>query len=220
MMPANPMVVVASEYAPNTSSVSKRTNANPAATLTNWAAARLVSSARKFVTKRQRVRGRGIAITPEIIILIVVAAIVLIAMPLGFYLILQRAPRVSRFVLLVSTDETARKLVMSAARKLGYGTVHVYRYEDGIARLQQNSDLKLIIIDDSVPQYEAGLMLSMLKGSPIGVRPLILIVDKGEVGQTAPSYRAEAVVARPLTDRALENAIRQVHQRLAELESL
>ena len=114
------------------------------------------------------------------LILIGIAVILLIAMPLGFYLILRRAPRTSRFVLLVSTDEVARKMVMSAARKNGYGTVSVYRYEDGIARLQQNSDIKLIIIDDSVPQYEAGLMLSMLKGSPIGVRPLILIIDKGE----------------------------------------
>lgn len=141
-------------------------------------------------------------------------------MPLGFYLILRRAPRTSRFVLLVSTDEIARKLVVSAARKIGYGTIHVYRYEDGIARLQQNGDLKMIIIDDSVPQYEAGLMLTMLKDSPIGVRPLILIVDKGEVGQTAPSYRAEVVVSRPLSDRALEDAIRQIHQRLEVLESL
>lgn len=160
------------------------------------------------------------AITPEVVILIGIAVVLLVAMPLGFYLILRRAPRTAHFVLMVSTDEMARKIVVSAARKIGYGTVPVFRYEDGIARLQQNSDIKMIIIDDSVPQYEAGLMLSMLKGSPIGVRPLILIIDKGELGQTAPSYRAEVVVSRPLSDRALEDAIRQIHERIALLDSI
>jgi CheY-like chemotaxis protein len=117
-------------------------------------------------------------------------------------------------ILMVSTDDIARKLVVAAARKVGFSVVHVYRHEDGIARLQQNSDLSMIIIDDSVPQYEAGLMLSMLKGLPIGVRPLILIIDSSELGMTAPSYRAEVVVSRPLSEPLLEDAIRRVHQRL------
>jgi CheY-like chemotaxis protein len=149
---------------------------------------------------------------------LIVALAVLILMPLGFYLVLNNAPRTLRSLLLVSTDDVARKLIMAAARKLNYGVVHVYRYEDGIARLQQNSDLKMIIVDDSVPQYEAGLMLSMLKSLPIGIRPLILIIDKGELGQTAPAYRAEVVVPRPLSEKALEDAIRQVHERIGIFE--
>ena len=63
------------------------------------------------------------------------------------------------------------------------------------------------------PQYEAGLLISMLNRLPIGIRPLILIQDSSEMGQTAPSYRAESVVSRPLTERAIENAIRKVAER-------
>jgi hypothetical protein len=65
-----------------------------------------------------------------------------------------------------------------------------------------------------VPQYEAGLLLTRLKRSPVMIRPLILIIDSSELGQTAPSYRAEVVVSRPLTEKALETAIRQVSEQV------
>lgn len=146
--------------------------------------------------------------------MILVAVTLLVAMPVGFYFILQRAPRSNRSVLLVSTDDLARKMVLTAAQRLAYGVVHVYRYEDGVEKLRQNGDLRMIMIDDSVPQYEAGLMLTMLKSSPLGVRPLILIIDSSELGITAPAYQAEVVVSRPLSERALEDAIRKVHQKI------
>ncbi|MBX3066143.1 MAG: hypothetical protein U0528_07330 [Anaerolineae bacterium] len=138
-------------------------------------------------------------------------------LPLIFFVVLNRAPRLARTLLMVSTDDVARKLVITSARRVGYQVVHVYRHEDGLEKLRQNMDLRMIVIDDSVPQYEAGLMLSMLKSMPIGVRPLILIVDSAELGMTAPSYRAEAVVSRPLSEKALEDAIRRVHERLEML---
>jgi len=148
----------------------------------------------------------------EIIILVGVAVIALFVLPMILLLVRQPA-RELRSLLLVSTDETARRMVINAAKKAGYQTIHVYRYEDALDKLRQNFTIRMIAVDDSVPQYEAGLLLSMLNRLPIGVRPLILIQDSSEMGQTAPSYRAESVVARPLTERALEAAIRKVAER-------
>jgi CheY-like chemotaxis protein len=148
----------------------------------------------------------------EIIILVGVAVIALFVLPMVL-LLFRKPPRELRSLLLVSTDETARRMVISAARKVGYQTIHVYRYEDALDKLRQNLTIRMIAVDDSVPQYEAGLLISMLNRLPIGIRPLILIQDSSEMGQTAPSYRAESVVSRPLTERAIETAIRKVAER-------
>jgi CheY-like chemotaxis protein len=146
--------------------------------------------------------------------------ILLACAPAGYLLMLlvRRPQQPKRSLLLVSTDETARQLIVGAARQAGYGTIVVYRYEDALEKLNQDMTLRMIMIDDSVPQYEAGLLISMLRGSPIGVRPLILIHDSSELGQTAPSYRAAAVVSRPLTQHQLEEAIRQVDEQIAVLD--
>ena len=149
----------------------------------------------------------------ELAILIIVLVVVVVALPIG-YLVLNKPRQSLRSLLLVSTDTEAQKLITNVARRVGYQAITVYRYEDALDRLRQNATLSMIVIDDSVPQYEAGLLISMLRGSPIGLRPLILIHDSSELGQTAPSYRAEVVVSRPLTERALEAAIRQVSDQL------
>ncbi len=148
----------------------------------------------------------------QVLLLIILSIIVILALPAG-YLLFSRSPRKTRSLLLVSTDEEARKLVIRAAKRVGYVTISVYRYEDALDKLRQDMTVSMIVIDDSVPQYEAGLLLSMLMRLPIGVRPLILIHDSSELGLTAPSYRAEVVVSRPLTEKALEAAIRQVSER-------
>jgi CheY-like chemotaxis protein len=153
----------------------------------------------------------------QTIVLILLSLLVIAILPLG-YIALNRAPRPTRAVLLVSTDDAAKQLVTSAARRVGYATAHVYRYEDGLQKLKQDAALTMIIVDDSVPQYEAGLLLSALQRSPIGIRPLILITDGSELDRTAPSYRAEAVVSRPLTEKAIESAIRKVSERISLLE--
>ncbi len=150
----------------------------------------------------------------QVVLLIILSALVILALPVG-YLLFSRTPRTSRSVLLVSTDEEARRLVIEAAKRAGFATVAVYRYEDALERLRQDFTLAMIVIDDSVPQYEAGLLVSMLMRLPSGIRPLILIHDSSEMGQTAPSYRAEVVVSRPLTIKALEAAIRQVSEQTA-----
>src|SRR5207249_775680 len=128
--------------------------------------------------------------------------------------VLRRPPPITRSVLMVSTDEAARRLVKTAARRAGYNAITVYRYEDAIDRVREDTAIGMIIMDDSVPQYEAGLLLSMLQRLPMGVRPLILIHDSSELGQTAPSHRAAVVVSRPLTEKALEAAIRQVSEHI------
>ena len=149
----------------------------------------------------------------DLAVLIVVLAVVVLALPIGYFL-LNKPRKSARSLLMVSTDTDAQRLISNAARRVGFQAIMVYRYEDALEKLRQNSTLSMIVIDDSVPQYEAGLLVAMLQGSPIGMRPLILIHDSSELGQTAPSYRAEAVVSRPLTERALEAAIRQVSDQL------
>ncbi len=146
-----------------------------------------------------------------ILVLIALISVFVIALPTGYYLF-ARKPSATRSILLVSTDEEARNVVLKVARRLGYNTIHVYRYEDALDKLRQDFTLNMIIIDDSVPQYEAGMLVSMLARLPIGIRPLILIHDSSELGQTAPSYRAAAIVSRPLTEKAIEGAIEQVRK--------
>jgi CheY-like chemotaxis protein len=148
-----------------------------------------------------------------ILLLIIVVVIMLLAIPTAYYL-WDRRRNPTRSLLMVSTDEEARSLVKKAARKVGYNAVTVYRYEDALDRLRQDISLNMIIVDDSVPQYEAGMLLSMLQRLPMGIRPLILIHDSSEAGQTAPSYRAEVVLERPITERAMEDAIRKVSERI------
>ena len=156
----------------------------------------------------------GIGVGSILVIIFVVMA--LVGVPLAYF-VLRRPSKNLPSLLLVSTDEDARSLVVKAAKNVGYRAVPVFRYEDALERLRNDLRLEMIIIDDSVPQYEAGLLLSMLQRLPIGIRPLILIHDSSEIGQTAPSYRAEVLVPRPVTEKALEAAIRQVADRISVL---
>jgi CheY-like chemotaxis protein len=150
------------------------------------------------------------------VLLIIVIIIAAIGLPLAYF-VLRRPTKNLPSLLLVSTDEEARMMVIKAAKNLGYRAVSVFRYEDALDKLRQDMTLEMIVVDDSVPQYEAGLLLSMLQRLPIGVRPLILIHDNSEIGQTSPSYRAEVVVPRPVTEKAIEAAIKQVANRMATI---
>jgi CheY-like chemotaxis protein len=152
-----------------------------------------------------------------IVVMIVLLLLVVVA-PLGVfaYRMIRGAAKTNQALLIVSTDEEASKLVKAAAKRVGYTVLHVYRYEDAIDKLKQAAPISIIIIDDSVPQYEAGLLVALLNRMPMGIRPLILINDSSELGQTAPSYRAEAVVSRPLTLKTVESAIRKVSERLEQ----
>ncbi len=152
-------------------------------------------------------------ITPEIILLLVLSAIALLTLPVGYFLF-SRPPRTIRSLLLVSTDLETHKLVTAAARRTGYQTIQVYRYEDALDKLRENTTLRMIAIDDSVPQYEVGLLVSTLQRMPVGLRPLILIRDSSELGQTAFSHRADVLLSRPLTEQAIEGAIRRVEERI------
>ncbi len=152
----------------------------------------------------------------NVILLIILVVVALVGLPLTYY-VLRRPEKTLPALLLVSTDEQARTLVIKAAKNVGYRAVPVFRYEDALEKLRQDMTLEMVIVDDSVPQYEAGLLLAMLQRLPIGIRPLILIHDNSEIGQTAPSYRAEVVVPHPVTEKALEVAIRQVADRISVL---
>jgi hypothetical protein len=153
------------------------------------------------------------AIDVTVALLIIGLLVLVLILPVG-YLLLRRSKKYDRSLLLVSTDESIFPMVKKAAQRYGYYAITVYRYEDALDKLRNDITVQMIIVDDSVPQYEAGLLLSMLQRLPIGIRPLILIHDSSELGQTAPSYRAEAVVAQPVTEKALESAIRQVSERI------
>ena len=155
-------------------------------------------------------------IDPMLPLLIILIVSALVGVPVAYFLFRRPTAHASA-ILLVSTDDSTSKLVISAAKQAGYQTVHVYRYEDALDRLRQNPLLRMVIIDDSVPQYEVGLLVSTLQRMPAGSRPLILIQDNSELGQTAFSHRAEALVSRPLTEQALELAIRQVGERTTPL---
>ncbi len=141
------------------------------------------------------------------------SAIALLTLPVGYFLF-SRSPRTARSILLVSTDLGTHKLFTAAARRSGYQTIQVYRYEDALDKLRENTTLRMIAIDDSVPQYEVGLLVSTLQRMPVGLRPLILIRDSSELGQTAFSHRADVLLSRPLTEQAVEGAIRRVEQRI------
>ena len=149
---------------------------------------------------------------PAVIVVAVLLILVLLAAPL-IYLLIGRPGQMSQSLLFVSTDESAQKLVKSVARKTNYNVVMAYRYEDALVSLREDGTLTMIIMDDSVPQSEAGLLLSTLSHMPVGVRPLILIQDSSELGLTTPAYRAEVLLTRPLTEKALEAAIRQVSEK-------
>jgi hypothetical protein len=154
------------------------------------------------------------AISPEIILLLFLSAIALLTLPLGYFLF-SRSSRNDRSILLVSTDLGTHKVFTAGARRSGYQTIQVYRYEDALEKLRLNTTLRMIAIDDSVPQYEVGLLVSTLQRMPVGLRPLILIRDNSELGQTAFAHRADVLLSRPLTEQSVEGAIRRVDESVA-----
>ena len=151
-------------------------------------------------------------ISPEVILLLILSAAALLTLPLGYFLF-SRPPRTVRSILLVSTDLETHKVFTAAAKRSGYQTIQVYRYEDALDKLRQNTTLRMIAVDDSVPQYEVGMLVSTLQRMPAGLRPLILIRDNSELGQTAFAHRADVLLSRPLTEQAVEGAIRRVEDR-------
>jgi CheY-like chemotaxis protein len=155
-------------------------------------------------------------LSPAMLVLMILITVVILGVPLGYFYFRKPAAR-GRAILLVSTDEATRKLMIGAAKKVGFRTEHVYRYEDALDKLRQNLLLRMVVVDDSVPQYEVGLLTSALQRMPAGSRPLILIQDSSELGQTAYSHRAEMLISRPLTEKTLENALREVGERTAPL---
>src|SRR5579862_6972437 len=110
-----------------------------------------------------------LATNADIILPIILLVVAIFGLPAVYFLIqvFRHRQRTPHSLLLVSTDETARRLINNAARRIGYQTIRVYRYEDALEKLSQDMSLRMIVIDDSVPQYEAGMLLSMLRGSPI-----------------------------------------------------
>lgn len=160
--------------------------------------------------------GQPSDLSPAMLALMTLIMAAILGVPLGYFYFRKPAAR-GRAILLVSTDEATRKLMISAAKKAGFRTEHVYRYEDALDRLRQNLLLRMVVVDDSVPQYEVGLLATALQRMPAGSRPLILIQDNSELGQTAYSHRAEMLISRPLTEKTLENALREVGERTTPL---
>src|SRR5688572_12430619 len=93
------------------------------------------------------------------IVAIGLVLLLLLALPVT-YLMFKQSNRPKHSLLLVSTDEAVFPLVKNAARRTSYNAITVYRYEDALEKLRYNTALTMIIVDDSVPQYETGLLLS------------------------------------------------------------
>lgn len=130
------------------------------------------------------------------------------AIPLIYYFRTQ-PPRHQRGVLVVSTDEMMREIINTAATKAGCQAVMVYRYEDALNLLNRDVSLRAVVLDDSVPQHEAGILVSSLS-TTLPVRPLLLILDSRDIEHTKLSYRAEILLTKPVNRKSLEEAIRQV----------
>src|SRR5258708_9750651 len=114
------------------------------------------------------------AVSGDFIQAFVIVALVigLFVLPVAFY-ILRRPRGPVRSLLLVSTDESARDMVIQAAKRAGYRALVAYRYEDGLEKLRRDMTIDMIVVDDSVPQYEAGFLLAALRHLTLGVHPLI-----------------------------------------------
>lgn len=159
-----------------------------------------------------------IRVGAELFFLVILSAVVIVLLPLGYFAVASRNAG-SPALLVVSTDESTRQQVTEAARDAGYRSVGVYRYEDALEQLRSDTPIDMLLIDDSVPSSEAGLLVSMMNGTKMGTiredtRPLILITDASEVGLTAPSYRADIVLARPVSVFILKEAIQAIRHKL------
>lgn len=155
----------------------------------------------------------------ELFFLLILSAVVIVLLPLGYFAAIGRADQM-RAVLVVSTDDSTRAQVAAAAKAVDYRCISVYRYEDALDTLRadgrgaQNDQVEMILIDDSVPASEAGLLVAMMKQDLQDVLPLILITDASEDGLTAPSYRADMVLARPVDTFVLQEAIQAIRRKL------
>src|SRR5258708_40237124 len=116
------------------------------------------------------------ALDMGLVLALLIVLVVVLALPVA-YLLLGKRDKFTRSLLLVSTDEEAQALVFAAAKHAGYRAVTVYRYADALDKLRYDTTMDMIMIDDSVPQYEEERLLSMLQRLTIGIRPLVLIHD-------------------------------------------
>jgi CheY-like chemotaxis protein len=110
--------------------------------------------------------------------------VVLIGIPVLLVATFARAPKEQTNLLLLSTDDSTRKLIAQTSKRLGINVNAVYRYEDGIARLNITPPINVIVIDDSIPQVEIGLLIRELERSTLTVVPVIQIVNADEIGLT------------------------------------
>lgn len=147
--------------------------------------------------------------------LVIIALVVLIGIPVLLVATFARAPKEQTTLLLLSTDEATRKLVAPTAKRLGINVNAVYRYEDGLARLNILPAINVIVIDDSIPQVEIGLLIRELERSTLTVVPVIQIVNADEIGLTAPAYHSAVTLPHPVNERVLERAIKRAVARVA-----
>ncbi len=159
--------------------------------------------------------------SPDVIAFFVVLLILLGLVPLGYlgYLLLVKHPEPARkALLLVSTDEEVIRTVNDVAKALDYGTIHIYRHEDALNQWARSmSPLSIMIVDDSVPHAEAGLLLTALHKANITPPPLILIEDNVELEETTRSFRADAILEKPIDPNRLRLTLRTIAARYENL---
>ncbi|HLY26672.1 MAG TPA: hypothetical protein VKQ72_10055, partial [Aggregatilineales bacterium] len=74
-------------------------------------------------------------VIPALVIVVVVIGV--FVLPVAYYA-LRRPGGPTRSLLLVSTDESARDMVIRAAKRAGYRALIAYRYEDGLEKLRRD----------------------------------------------------------------------------------
>lgn len=157
------------------------------------------------------------AASPDVLLVFIILLLIIGVVPLAYMLIMNRSQPPSRALLLVSTDQEVFETVSSVAGEMGYQTIRVYRHEDVLNKLPGSPPLSMALIDDSVPQAEAGLLLTALQRSGIELPPLILIENHLELEQTVRSFRADAILERPLDSNRLRTVIRTIATRYEKL---
>lgn len=111
-------------------------------------------------------------------------------------------------VLIVDDSRTIRQQVSFTLSKAGYEVVEAEDGVDGLAKLEANSDVAMIISDVNMPNMDGISMVEKMKENGVGV-PIVMLTTEGaaELIERAKAAGARGWLVKPFKPDQLVGAV-------------
>ncbi len=116
-------------------------------------------------------------------------------------------------VLIVDDSKTIRQQVNFTLSKSGYEIIEAENGLDGIAKLQENKDVLIIISDVNMPQMSGLEMVEAINSNPeLSHPPILMLTTEGadEFKNRAKLAGAKGWITKPFNPESLIGAIKKL----------